>query len=326
MTILGLKWWVIILILLILIVVLFLLRRKKKNAGTFRLNQDPIGLWKYHKDTIFERKTAYEKIVKGEKEKKSKTADDSKKPVLVLNFNGDVRAKQHRNFAKLTDEAVINKEKLSEVVVVITSPGGMVSQYGHVFSQMERLRSAVPKLTVCVDVIAASGGYLMSLPGHQILAAPFAMVGSVGVMAFVPNFRNFLLRMKIQPRTFTVGKFKRTVSLFDNASKEEVFHFKEQLESVQKLFLGAVKKYRPNANLDMVETGDHWSASESIDKELGLVDRLVASEDYLLEINRDRDLIEVNQKRSLFEDGVFSFASALANVVENRIFSGPYLK
>lgn len=326
------------LLLLVSLVALLLcfasMRSGKRGKG--KLTVDKSGFFKYHKETIFNSRPAWGEVVSernfaelskedkktAKAERKKDTPNKSKKPekpLLVLNFNGDIKAKQHRSFAKQVDEAVLNKDSLSEVVVVITSPGGMVSQYGHVFSQMERLRDAFPKLTVCIDVVAASGGYLMSLPAHKILAAPFATVGSVGVVAFVPNLRNFLLKFKIEPRTFTVGKYKRTVGMFDKASKEEVQHFESQLESVQRAFLGTLKKYRPQANFPKIETGSHWSAQESVELNLGLVDGLGCSEEYILESNKERSVVELSQKRSLMDDGIFSLVNSLVSAVEARL-------
>ena len=175
---------------------------------------------------------------------KSAQSQDSQKPLAVLTFRGDVRAKHHDTFSRMIDEVVLNKEKLSEVVVRMTSPGGMVSQYGHVLAEMERIRAAGLPLTVCVDVVAASGGYLASLPATKILAAPFAVVGSVGVVAFVPNFRDFLTSHRIQPRTFTAGKYKRTVTLTDDANPEEVERFQAQLESIHVQFRELLVRYR----------------------------------------------------------------------------------
>ena len=162
-----------------LIILLYQLRKSKR--GRYCLERDGTGLWRYHRESQYQRQRAFEnKLKKDKKGPVKKHKAQTPKPILVLNFQGDIRAKQHRSFAKLVDEAIVNRDELDEVVVVINSPGGMVSQYGHLYSQMERIRQAGLSLTACIDVVGASGGYLMSLPANNILAAPFAVVGSVG--------------------------------------------------------------------------------------------------------------------------------------------------
>ena len=290
-----------------------LVLRKRRKKSKIRLDKDASGLWKYHPDTDFSRKEAFapKLDLEGGEESPDKKSEEEAKPLAILSFRGDIKAKQHDSFAKLVDEVVINKESLSEVVVKVTSPGGMVSQYGHVLSEMERLRETGIPLTVCVDVVAASGGYLASLPATKIVSAPFAVVGSVGVVAFVPNFREFLNQYRIQPRTFTAGKYKRTVSMTDEASPEEVARFQGQLESIHRQFRDLVVRYRPQAKIEEIETGDHWTAKESVELGLGLVDELATSSDYLLRANRTRDLIELSQKKNMFEDGIGQLFAAL---------------
>lgn len=301
----------------ILAIVLLLLKLRKAGKGKYKLQRDASGLWRYYKDTQFERKAAYGAALDSSK-KKSKDKSQNK-PIAVLHFTGDIKAKQHNAFAKLVDEVELNREDFSEIVVVVMSPGGSVPQYGHVFSQMERLRAFELPLTVCVDVVAASGGYLMALPATKIIAAPFAFVGSVGVVAFVPNLRGLLERFDVAPRTFTAGKYKRTVGLFDDASEAEVEHFKGQLTAIHELCLAAVRKYRLNAKLELVETGDHWTAQDSMSMELGLVDELGTANAYLLQQNRERDLVLINHKKGFFDDGISVLWSAMREKLGMRL-------
>ncbi len=316
---------IIVITLAVIALLLLALRLRAAKKGKYKLEKDSSGLWRYNKETNFQRQLAYGKQLdkKNPKEKdtkeKKKDKKDERKPIAVINFTGDIKAKQHTAFAKLVDEVEINKDELSEVVVTVSSPGGMVPQYGHVFSQMERLRSLDIPLTACIDVIAASGGYLMSLPANRIIAAPFSMIGSVGVVAFVPNFRERLEKWNIKPRTFTAGKFKRTVNLTDDATPEEVAHFQDQLESIHELFVSVVTKYRPDVNIDEVVTGDHWTATESIKKNLGLIDEIGTANDYLLQKNKSFDLITISQKKGFLEDGLSMFFSSMFSQLESRI-------
>jgi len=314
-----------ILILALIALIIIFWQRRRRKQGTYRLTKDFTGLWRYHSDTEFERKVAYENQLSKSKSRKERKAEkkaaagSSDKGIAVLTFDGDVRAKQHKGFAKLVDEVLLNREELCEVVVVITSPGGMVSQYGHVYAEMERIRNTGVSLTVCIDVVAASGGYLMSLPANKIIAAPFSVVGSVGVVAFVPNIRNFLTDHNIQPRTFTSGKYKRTVTLTDDASPDEVARFQSQLETIHRLFLDAVKKYRPAAKMEEVETGQYWSAQESLELGLGLVDEIATSHDYLLQRNKTHDLVLVSHRRNFWDEKLGKFGVALWEGVERRV-------
>ena len=311
------NYWFLLVFLLLAAVVLFLRRRRKKKQ-TFRIEEDSSGFWRYHKDTQFKRKQAYGAVV-AQKSKAEKKKDKKAKAIAVISFVGDMRARQHTSLAALIDEVEVNAEKITEVVAVVNSPGGTVPHYGHAFSQMERIRGLGIPLTVCIDVVGASGGYLMSLPANKIIAAPFAVVGSVGVVAFMPNIRRLLTRFDVQPRTFTAGKYKRTVTLTDDGTPEEEGHFQQQLETVHQLFSAAVAKYRTNVNLEEVTTGDHWMAAESVTKGLGLIDELGTSHEYLLKKNKEEDLVFLGVKRGLLDDGLGRFFARLADVIEERI-------
>lgn len=311
-------------ILAIAALLLLVFRATRRRKKQLRLSRDGSGLWRYHKETVFRRHAAYGKKLetkKSESEAKSPSESESeeKLPVAVLQFEGDMRARGHDAFAQLVDEIEVNRNELSEVVVSVTSPGGAVPHYGHVYSQMERIRKLGLRLTVGIDTIAASGGYLAALPAHKIIAAPFAIIGSVGVVAFVPNFRKVLTRWKINPRTFTAGNLKRTVGYADNATPEQVEHFQKQLETIHRMFLSAVQKYRRGVKLDAVRTGDHWTAQESVELGLGLVDEIVSTNDYLLKKNRDFDLVHFSIKRGFFEDGFGWFIRTTIDQLEDRI-------
>ncbi len=315
------------------LLVMWLFARSRRRKKSEQIERDPSGLWKYHKDTHYRRKRAYRSALEAEaaesngkkkKKKKDKSSEDEKKKlVIALSFDGDLRAKQHNALARMVDEIVLNKDKIEEVVIRITSPGGTVPQYGHAYSELERVRELGITLTACVDVVAASGGYLMSLPANRIIAAPFAMVGSVGVMAFVPNIRRLLVKHDIDPRMFYAGNLKRTVGLVDQASPEEQAHFQSQLDAIHELFRSSVVKYRPAAKIEQITTGDHWTAAESMEKELGLVDQLGTSSDYLLQRNAERDVVYLEVKRSVWEERFGALTSRLYDQIESRLFGYP---
>lgn len=304
-------WLVAVLVLLCAVAVYFLFIRKKLCIAKAKLRKDPLGYWRYHQDTVFEAKEAWGiqtsvmstcSCVTDRCE--SKSTCDTQKSVALIEFSGDIKAKQRQYLSQAIDEVLINKESFKEVVVKVDSPGGAVPQYGHAFAEMVRLRESGLKLVVCIDIVAASGGYLMSLPANHIVAAPFALVGSIGVVAFVPNLRGLLTNFNITPRTFTAGKYKRTVTLTDNATSEEVERFQSQLESIHRMFSAAVAKYRPHAKLDEVSTGEHWTAEESISLDLGLVDEVATSSKYLFQKNELFRLVTIKHKKKFMEDSI----------------------
>lgn len=281
------KWLIVLSACAVFILFLaFWRRRRRKKLCVFPSSQKhPTGFVKYHPRTETKvRQTLGE--------------DDDAKAVAVLRFKGDLQASARFSLSRLIDEVLLNKESFVEVVLKVESPGGSVTDYGHAYAEVRRLADAGMRLTVCVDTVAASGGYLMSLPAHQILAAPFAMVGSIGVVSFVPNLRKLLQKLNIEPRTFTAGDYKRTVTMTDDATPEQVERYREQLQLIHDQFKQALTQHRPNVDVTKVATGEAWLASTSVAKDLKLVDALRVSSDYLLDLNRRHDLVEFSEKRS----------------------------
>ena len=166
-----------------------------------------------------------------------------------------------------------------EVIVRIESPGGEVSGYGLAASQLVRLRDKKIPLTICIDKVAASGGYLMACVANKILAAPFAIIGSIGVVVQLPNFHRLLKRNNIDIELLTAGKYKRTLTTLGENTKEGREKFKEDLEAVHQSFQEHIFTYRKHVDIDTVSTGEHWLAKEALD--LGLIDALQTSDDYL---------------------------------------------
>lgn len=242
----------------------------------------------------------------------------AQKPVAVLRFDGDILASDRRQFARLVDEVLVNKDRLTGTIVVVSSPGGGVAQYGQLYAEMERIRKAGIDLTVCVDTFAASGGYLMSLPANRIVAAPFAMVGSIGVVSELINANRFLRNLGLEPLVMTAGKHKRTVTITGEITDEAKAHYQQQLEAIHRQFIKAVTTYR-NVDPDKVCTGDYWTAQESVELGLNLVDHLATSQEFLLEVNENYDLVVLMEKKSPFERGVFRFLTRLIDHVIERV-------
>lgn len=225
--------------------------------------------------------------MKKRQEEKAKTRNDSitpqspKKRLFVLDFDGDIKASQAVSLGHEIDAVLSIAENSDEVVVKITSPGGAVAGYGLAASQLARLRDRGIKLTVCIDTVAASGGYMMACIANRIVAAPFAIVGSIGVVAEFPNFNKLLHRFDIDYEQETAGEFKRTLSMLgDNSDPKAREKFREQLEACYKLFRQHVGKYRPQLNLDEIATGEFWHGTDALKNHL--VDEIGTSNEYIL--------------------------------------------
>ena len=197
----------------------------------------------------------------------------------MLDFRGSTKGHEFKDLRLKIDAILEVADEHDEVIVNLCSPGGLVNSYGLCASQLERLRSRNIFLTVTVDEVAASGGYLMACVANKIVAAPFAYVGSIGVIAGIPNFRRVLNKYDVDYEQITAGKFKRTLSVFGENTEEGRQKFKEELEAVHERFKEQVLRYRPQLDVAKVTTGEHWLALDA--KELGLVDDIATSDEYI---------------------------------------------
>ncbi len=231
--------------------------------------------------------------------KKEKKSD---KPALwVLDFHGDIQAKP---VARLREEisAILTIAKPEdEVLVKLESGGGVVHGYGLAASQLDRLRQANVKLTVAVDKVAASGGYMMACVADRILCAPFAVIGSIGVVAQIPNFNRLLKKHDVDLELHTAGEYKRTLTLFGENTDEGREKFKRDLQEAHALFKQFVGRHRPQLALEEVATGEIWFGEQALEK--GLVDELGTSDAYIQGQLQERQVYEVKftPKKSLSE-------------------------
>jgi serine protease SohB len=234
-------------------------------------------------------KKEYKSIVK---KNKSKDHDPTKNKIFLLNFKGDIRAS---NVEELRDQVTATLQVATtkdEVVINIESPGGVVHGYGLAASQLARFRDKNIPLTACVDKVAASGGYLMATVANQILAAPFSIIGSIGVIAQLPNFNRLLKKNNIDFEEHTAGEYKRTLTYFGEITDQGRTKFKENLTEVHEIFKSHIAKYRSNVNLEEVANGDHWLGTTA--HKMQLVDRIITSDDYLLSQCSKSDIYEIN--------------------------------
>lgn len=214
-------------------------------------------------------------------DKKTSTEADDLGNIYVLNFDGDIRANQVENLREEVTAILQVATPKDEIVVILESPGGLVSGYGLAAAQMLRFRSRGIKVTACVDQVAASGGYMMACTATQILSAPFAVVGSIGVVAQFPNFNKVLKKYDVDFKEYTAGEYKRTVSTMAEITPAGEAKFKQQLEETHLLFKDFVQSYRPQVDLGKIATGEYWYGKQAL--ELNLIDAIKTSDDYLLE-------------------------------------------
>lgn len=232
---------------------------------------------------------------KEEKKKQKSGAQDKPKPKLyVLEFDGDMKASQ---VATMRDEitALLSvAEPQDEVLLKLDNSGGIVHEHGLAASQLQRIKDAKLRFTVSVDKVAASGGYMMACVADKIVAAPFAILGSIGVLAQLPNFNRLLDRAGIDFEQHTAGEFKRTVTMFGKNSDKEREKLKEDLQETHTLFRDFVTDHRPKLDIDKVATGEHWYGVQAL--ELNLVDEIKTSDELLLNALENYDIFEIKMQ------------------------------
>lgn len=228
--------------------------------------------------------------------KEAKIRRKNNQKIFVLDFKGDIQASAVENLREeITLILATAKAGCDRVVVRLESPGGMVHGYGLAAAQLVRLRDAGFHLTICVDKVAASGGYMMACIANEIISAPFAVVGSIGVVAQVPNFNRLLKEHNVDFELYTAGQYKRTVTMFGENTPEGKAKFEEELQQTHVLFKHFVEKYRPQLNVDKVATGEHWYGQDALD--LNLVDKLQTSDEYLLALLPQHDVYVINTRK-----------------------------
>lgn len=255
--------------------------------------------------------------------KEARTRKKNNQKVYVIDFKGDMAASAVENLREeITLILATAKAGSDRVVVRLESPGGMVHGYGLAAAQLVRLRDAGFHLTICVDKVAASGGYMMACIGNEIISAPFAVIGSIGVVAQVPNFNRLLKEHNVDFELYTAGQYKRTVTMFGENTEEGKAKFEEELQQTHALFKHFVEKYRPQLNVEKVATGEHWYGQDSLD--LNLVDKLQTSDEYLLSLLTVHDvyLIQTRRKPTLGEKlglQAAQMADSLIPAVMNKV-------
>lgn len=242
------------------------------------------------------KKADWKAEVKATKERdKAEAKSDKKRPrAFVIDFKGDLKASAVPSLREEVSAVLEVATADDQIIVRLENHGGVVHEHGLAASQLVRIRDRGIPLIVAVDKVAASGGYLMACVANKIVAAPFAILGSIGVIAQLPNFNRLMDSHGIDFEQITAGKYKRNVTIFGKNTDEDRARLKEELEEVHGLFKGAVSRYRPDLDLDKIATGEHWYGTRAM--ELGLVDEIRTSDELLAELAKDRDLYRVAYK------------------------------
>ena len=288
--------------------VLVMLKMRSRVADDGHLEVKHLNQKFDHAKLVLEAATlpkgSFKKSAKAHKEKQKKAekagAGDRKR-IFVINFRGDIRANEVASLREEISAILTTAAKEDEVLIILESGGGTVHGYGLGASQLKRIRDKNITLTVAVDKVAASGGYMMACVANRILAAPFAIIGSIGVLAQIPNFHKLLKKHNIDFEQISAGRYKRTLSLFGKNTETDREKLRAELEETHELFKQFVQENRAQVDVEEISTGEHWFGKMAL--ELGLVDALQTSDDYLSEAAKDADIYEIRfaRKQSFVE-------------------------
>ncbi len=261
-----------------------------------------------------EKNKSREKEVK--KAAKEGELDSQREPHLfVLDFDGSIDAKEVASLREEITAVLAVAKEGDEVLLRLESGGGMVHGYGLASSQLDRIKAANLPLTIAVDKVAASGGYMMACVADKIVSAPFAIVGSIGVIAQIPNFNKLLKKHDIDYEQVTAGEFKRTLTMFGENTDKAREKFKEELEETHVLFKDFIRERRPELDLESVATGEHWFGTQA--HKLGLVDEIKTSDDLIVEACEAKTVLAIHyvQKKKLAD----KLAGAAAKVADSVV-------
>jgi serine protease SohB len=251
----------------------------------------------------------FRKELHKKKKKEEKNPAKDQQSVFVLNFNGDIQASEVDKLKHEINAILVSDTKCKEVVLKVESGGGSAYAYGLCAAELKRLVDNKIKLTVCIDKVAASGGYLMSCVATKIVAAPWALVGSIGVIAQMPNINKLLKKNLVDFEMHTAGEFKRTLTVFGENTEEGRSKFKSELEDLHIIFKDFVKDNRPEIDTSVVATGEVWQGEKAL--AVGLIDEISTSDDYLVKLSKKFKLFQIDyiEKKNLSER--FAFAAEI---------------
>ncbi|WP_426577422.1 protease SohB [Xenorhabdus stockiae] len=265
-------------------------KEKQRQMQQARMSEAELKIWQK------EQKKQQKSEAKQKKaEAKSGLKSEPKSSLYVLDFKGSMDAHEVDSLREEISAVLAVADKNDEVLVRLESPGGVVHGYGLAASQLARLKNKGIRLTIAVDKVAASGGYMMACVADRIIAAPFAIIGSIGVVAQLPNIHRLLKKNDVDIELHTAGEYKRTLTMLGENTEQGRQKFREELNETHNLFKSFIHDHRPALEVDKVATGEYWYGTQA--KELGLIDEIGVSDDFLISQIEHREVIGVGYAR-----------------------------
>lgn len=292
-------------------------KEEKESLEAFFLSEEEIKQKEKAEKKEAKAKAKAEK--KRIKEGEEKPAEEQKSRLFVLDFNGDVHAHAVSALRREITAVLSIAKPEDEVLLKLESPGGVVHGYGLAASQLQRLRERNIPLTVAVDKVAASGGYMMACVANKIVSAPFAIIGSVGVVAEVPNIHRLLKKHDVDVDVMTAGEFKRTVTFMGENTEKGKQKFQQELEETHQLFKQFVRENRPQLDIEKIATGEHWFGKQAL--ELNLIDEISTSDDLLVKAVENKEIIEIKykEKKNLTKRIGLQMEESMGNVITKLV-------
>ena len=243
-----------------------------------------------HKEKQKSNKEALKQSAESEEGADAVTAS-RKKRVYVLNFTGDIAAEEVSSLREEITAVLSFAEPSDEVLLRLESPGGMVHAYGLASSQLVRIKNKNIPLTICVDKVAASGGYMMACLADRLVVAPFSIIGSIGVLVQLPNFHRALKKHDVDYEIISAGEFKRTLTQFGEITQKGRDKVQEDVETMHEIFKQWIKDHRPSVDIDKISTGETWVGMQA--KERYMVDEIKTSDECIVAACESSDVFEV---------------------------------
>lgn len=315
------KTVIVILFILSILIAFFALLAKSKDKFKERLVIKNLNDRLKENEEIILSETLPKKLFKQflkekKQEQKIKEKSETKsKTIYVMDFDGDVKASAVSSLREVISSILRVATPQDEVVLRLESGGGMVHAYGLAAAQLMRIRAKNIPLTIVIDKIAASGGYMMACVANKVLAAPFSIIGSIGVIVQFPNFHRLLQDKHIDFEQHIAGKFKRTITLFGENTKEGRDKLQHEIEDVHGLFKNLIQDNRPGIDIEKVSTGEHWLGTQAL--ELKLVDDIKTSDEYLMDLSKEANVFEISYE---IKKPFFARMRASASVLYHRLF------
>jgi serine protease SohB len=286
--------------------------KKSKSDGSLEvtnINNELVTLEENIKKNILTSKE-FKKFIKHRK----KNLKMLNKKLFVIDFKGNIKASEIISLRREISGIILSHKKGDEVLLRLENSGGTVHEHGLAASQLKRIKDKRIPLTICVDKVAASGGYMMACVANKIISSPFAIIGSIGVLAQVPNFNKLLKNKGVDFEQHTAGNYKRTVTMFGENTDKDREKLGEQLEDIHMLFKDFIVSQRKNVDIEKVATGEYWYGKSALD--LNLVDQIMTSDEYILSMKDRFDIIHIKYKPSkTFADKFAKVSSSLSGKI-----------